>query len=161
MEDNTMAAKVILTGLIAAGSALWGWFGWLLILWLVCMAMDYLTGTLAALRHGDWSSAAARDGLWHKGGEILVVCAAALTDLTVTLLLRSGVARFPFDHSVAATALVLAWYTLTELGSMLENATKLTDRVPAWLTKFLSVTAATVEALGDKLSGGKNDEKQP
>ena len=53
MEDNILGAKVALAGLIAAGSAAWGWFGWLVILWVVCMALDYLTGSLAAMKKGE------------------------------------------------------------------------------------------------------------
>ena len=160
MEDNVLTAKLLLTGLVAAGTALWGWFGWLVVLWAVCMALDYLTGTLAAIKKGDWSSAAARQGLWHKAGMILIVLVTALTDCAISLILRSGVVQFPFDHSILVTVIVLAWYTLTELGSSLENATKLTDRVPAWLTRFLRIAATTVDELGEKVAGRDEDHDQ-
>ena len=151
MEDLTWT-HIVLAGVIAAGTAIWGWFGWLVLLWVVCMAGDYATGTLAALRHHEWSSSAAREGLWHKGGMILVVLIAALTDLAVSLLLRSGVAAFPFDHSVLLTVLALSWYTLTELGSALENATRLTDRVPLWLRRVLKLAAETVDGAGEHIA---------
>ncbi len=153
MEDNVLAAKLALVGVLAAGTAVWGWFGWLVLLWCASMAIDYATGTLAALRRGEWSSAVAREGLWHKGGMILVVLTAALTDLAVSLLLRSGVVRFPFDSSVALTVVALSWYTLTELGSTLENAAKLTDRVPPWLRRFLKIAAETADAAGKRAAG--------
>lgn len=155
------AAKLLLTGVVAAGTALWGWFGWLVILWLVCMVLDYVTGTLAAIKKGDWSSAVARAGLWHKAGMIFVVLIAALTDFALTLILRAGVVELPVDYSIALTVIVLAWYTLTELGSSLENATKLSDHTPDWLTKFLRITAAKVNELGEKVAGGNDDDKQP
>ena len=71
MENTTI--KAFAAALIAAGTAIWGWMGWLVIAWLVCMVMDYLTGSLAAAKNGEWSSARAREGLWHKGGMLLVV----------------------------------------------------------------------------------------
>lgn len=161
MEDNVLAAKVILTGIIAAGSAVWGWFGWLVILWVVCMALDYLTGTLAAMKKGEWSSDRAREGLWHKGGMILIALVAALADLTISLILRSGVVKFPFDYSILLTVLVISWYTLTELGSILENAVTLApDKVPGWLRKLLRVAAETIDETGEKIAGGKDDGKQ-
>ena len=153
MEDLTWT-HIVLAGVIAAGTAIWGWFGWLVLLWVVCMAGDYATGTLAALRHHEWSSAAAREGLWHKGGMILVVLIAALTDLAVSLLLRSGVAGFPFDHSVLLTVTALSWYTLTELGSMLENAARLTNRVPPGLRRFLRRSANAVDAPDEREGSG-------
>ena len=161
MEDNVLAAKVILTGIIAAGSAVWGWFGWLVILWVVCMALDYLTGTLAAMKKGEWSSDRAREGLWHKGGMILIALVAALADLTISLILRSGVVKFPFDYSILLTVLVISWYTLTELGSMLENAVALApNKGPGWLRKLLRVAAETIDETGGKIAGGDDDGKQ-
>ena len=66
MEDNVFMAKVLLTGLIAAGTTLWGWFGWMVILWIGCMVLDYLSGSLAATKQGEWNSKRAREGLWNK-----------------------------------------------------------------------------------------------
>jgi toxin secretion/phage lysis holin len=154
VEENTLTAKVLLAGAVAAGTAIWGWLGWLALLWAASMAMDYLTGTLAAIKAREWSSAAAREGLWHKGGMILVVLIAALTDLAVSLLLRSGVAAFPFDHSVLLTVTALSWYTLTELGSMLENAARLTNRVPPGLRRFLRRSANAVDAPDEREGSG-------
>lgn len=162
MEENVFTAKILLTGLIAAGSAIWGWFGWLVLLWFVCMALDYATGTLAAMKRGEWSSDVAREGLWHKGGMILIVLVAALADLAISLILRSGVVKFPFDYSILLTVLVLSWYTLTELGSMLENAVVLApDKVPGWLRKLLRVAAETIDETGGKIAGGDDDGQQP
>lgn len=162
MEENVSTAKILLTGLIAAGSAIWGWFGWLVLLWFVCMALDYATGTFAAMKRGEWSSAVAREGLWHKGGMILIVLVAALADLAISLILRSGVVVFPFDYSILLTVLVLSWYTLTELGSMLENAVVLApDKVPGWLRKLLRVAAETIDETGGKIAGGDDDGQQP
>ena len=45
--------------------------------------------------------------------------------------------------------LVLAWYILTELGSILENAIKLGANPPAWLTKILKNSLTIVESVGD------------
>lgn len=157
MSDE-LTLKMMFTGILAAGTALWGWFGWLVILWCLSMALDYLTGTLAAIRRGDWSSDVARAGLWHKAGMILIVLAAALTDAALSLVLQSGF--LPVEHSSAVTVIVLAWYTLTELGSVLENATVIAPgKVPAWLQRILRVAAGTVSDAGDKLTGepGKED----
>ena len=44
--------------------------------------------------------------------------------------------------------LVLAWYIITELGSILENAVKMGANVPSWLVKLLKASANIVEAAG-------------
>ncbi len=46
--------------------------------------------------------------------------------------------------------LVLAWYIITELGSILENAVKMGAKVPQWLIKLLKASANIVEAAGEQ-----------
>ena len=31
----------------------WGWFGWVVVAWVVCMVIDYVIGFCAALRAGE------------------------------------------------------------------------------------------------------------
>ena len=45
--------------------------------------------------------------------------------------------------------MVLAWYIITELGSILENAVAMGAPVPAWLVALLKSSANFVEAAGD------------
>ena len=44
--------------------------------------------------------------------------------------------------------LVLAWYIITELGSILENAVKMGAAVPGWLVKLLEAGAKAMENAG-------------
>ena len=48
--------KAAVAAVVGCLTALWGWFGWLVVAWVVCMLLDYGTGTAAALRAGEWSS---------------------------------------------------------------------------------------------------------
>ena len=80
MNENLVTIKTaIVAGCTALGAFL-GWKGVMLIAWVAVMALDYLTGTLAACKTGQWSSTTARAGLWHKGGMIAVVIVSALAD---------------------------------------------------------------------------------
>lgn len=78
-EKLTAFKSALAAGLMAMGTLL-GWKGILLMTWVGVMALDYLSGSLAACREGQWSSAVARQGLWHKGGMILVVAVAGICD---------------------------------------------------------------------------------
>ena len=84
--DKAAEIKAAAAALIAFGTALFGWVGWMVVLWLIAMALDYLTGTFAALYNKTWSSAAARRGLWHKLGSIFGVLVAAMCDLVLRLV---------------------------------------------------------------------------
>ena len=45
--------------------------------------------------------------------------------------------------------LVLAWYIITELGSILENAVKLGAKVPGWLIGILKASVELVDNVGE------------
>ena len=50
--ENVTHAKAAIAAAVAVLTALWGWFGWLVVLFVGCMAVDYLTGSVAAMRRG-------------------------------------------------------------------------------------------------------------
>jgi toxin secretion/phage lysis holin len=148
--ENVTHAKAAVAAAVAVLTALWGWFGWLVVLFVGCMAVDYLTGSAAAMRRGEWSSASARDGIWHKCGSIIVVMVAGAADLLIgTMLGHLPGVVLPFEYTVLLCPLVTVWYTLTELGSIVENAVALGAPVPAWLTKMLNAAKDAVDKLGE------------
>ena len=56
MMEHVTRFKAALAAVLAAMTALWGWFGWLLLAWGACMAIDYISGTAAACKSGEWNS---------------------------------------------------------------------------------------------------------
>ena len=149
--------KAAVAAVLGGLTALWGWFGWLVLASLLCMALDYGTGTAAALRAGEWSSKVARDGLWHKLGAVVAVLVAAILDGVIGLILANIPAlELPFQYEVFVSVLVLVWYTMTELGSIVENIGALGAPVPAWLRKAIAALESTVDGAGDKLGLGNS-----
>ena len=67
-EEKAREIKAFLTAILAFFTALWGWLGWAVLLLIGCMALDWITGSWVAGAKGEWSSAAAREGLRHKLG---------------------------------------------------------------------------------------------
>lgn len=157
MTEKINALRAALAAALAAGSALWGWYGALALVWALCMALDYLSGSAAALRRGEWSSERAREGLWHKAGMILAVVVAVLGDLLLGVLLHACGLAAPF-RGVLLAPLVTAWYCLTELGSVVENAGKLGAPVPGWLRKLLRRGIEAVDDAGETAAGGGEKE---
>ena len=148
MEDNLMTFKAGIAAFFTALGAFLGWQGIMAMVWVACMAMDYLTGTAAACHAGEWSSKTAREGLWHKGGMIVVVIVAAIADGIMAVIC----ANIPIglEWPVLILPLVLAWYILTELGSILENAVKMGAAVPDWLVKLLKTGLDAVNDSANK-----------
>ena len=151
--------KMIVAALLGALTGLWGWFGWLVIGWVICMVVDYITGSAAAAKQGQWSSSMAREGIWHKAGMIVVVIVAAGADLLISLVLANIPAvQLPFTYSGLICPIVLVWYGVTELGSITENAVAMGAPVPGWLTKLLQVSKDAIDNAGEQLAGGDEDE---
>lgn len=149
--NRIKAAVAAVTGAL---TALWGWMGWLVVGWAVCMALDYLTGSMAAAKAGEWNSARAREGIWHKCGMIVVVLVAAGVDLLLEAALEHlpGI-QLPFSFGGLVCPMVLVWYIITELGSIAENGIALGARVPGWLVKLLAIGKEAVDSAGDKIAG--------
>lgn len=144
--------KIAVTALIGLLSGIWGWMGWLTVGWIGCMMLDYITGSAAAGKSGSWSSAKAREGIWHKIGMVVVVIVAAASDLLISVILSHlPIVQLPIEYSGLICPVVLVWYIITELGSMIENAVKMGAPVPTWLVKMLDISQHVVDAAGDSI----------
>ncbi len=139
--DKATEIRALVTLILSFFTALWGWLGWAVALFVVSMAADYVTGTWAARARGEWSSAIARQGLWHKLGEITALLVAALCDIAVQVILHSAAAPLldGIGEGHYLTLIVSIWYTFTELGSVIENAGLLGAPIPAWLKKGIAL----------------------
>ena len=149
MNDNMLTVKAAVVGFFTTLGAFLGWKGILMFAWFGVMVLDYLSGTIAAALNGNWSSAVAREGIKHKGGMILVVVVAAIADGVMTVICEN-IPVLGIAWPSIILPLVLAWYILTELGSILENAVKLGANVPEWLVKILKSSLKAVDAVADQ-----------
>ncbi len=154
MQNNNifLTAKAAVAALCAAFTAAFGWLGWLVLAWAACMVADWVSGSAAAAKSGTWSSEKARAGIWHKAGMIFVVFAAGMTDALLAVL-AVGIPGLDGVPAGLLLPVVLAWYVLTELGSIAENAALLGAPVPAWLTRVLAVGRTLVEQNAPHLPG--------
>lgn len=162
MDNMTLLGiKAAVAAGVAALTAVWGWFGWLVVAWVLLMLSDWLIGSAAAAKDGRWSSAKMREGAWHKGGMILVVAIALVADwLIATIIANIPGISLPFTYSVLLGPLVIVWYVIGELGSLLEHAVNLGAPVPGWLTKILEISQAAIDTAGDKLVGEHEEQNE-
>lgn len=153
MSERISGFRAALSAGLAALTALWGWYGWLVLLWAALMGLDVLTGMARAAKGGVWSSSAAREGLWHKAGAMAAVLVACLLDLTLSQVAAAlpGVG-LPVGELALLGPTTVVWYILTECGSIVENAGALGAPVPGWLARRL-------ERLRDRVDREKEDEE--
>lgn len=149
MDRELLAWKAAVAAFFGILGDFLGWKGVMLVILVVLMALDYLSGTLAARKNHEWSSKVAREGLFHKGGIILVVTGALLADLMFALAIPVIPIAGGFQNPGLFLPLVLAWYIITELGSVLENAVKMGAPVPKWFRKAIAQAGKAVDKAGD------------
>lgn len=105
------------------------------------IALDFLSGTVAALKKGEFSSTEMRKGLFNKGGEIIVMLLAGLVDFS-EIAESVGV-------SVTLLPIFSSYIILMEIGSILENVDKINPNI---VTKNLSKYFA-------KIGGGESENR--
>lgn len=55
-ENFAVQIKLCLAAVLGTLTALWGWFGWLVLVWAALMLADWLIGSAVAAKDGKWSS---------------------------------------------------------------------------------------------------------
>lgn len=155
--DRAKEIRGVVAAAIGFLTALWGWAGWAVMVWAALILIDYITGSMAAKREKNWSSAIARDGLWHKAGEIFAVLTAALCDIALKVVVEGSGITFPFEISMIVTPIVLLWYILTEAGSIIENCGRLGAPVPSWFKKRVDTYKQAI----DKAEGAEDEPPVP
>lgn len=151
-DERALAIKASITAAIATGTQLWGITGWVIIAWLGCMLLDWVTGSLAAASRKEWKSSTARNGIWHKAGMIVVVIVSAITDLALGFIVNNiSYVKLPFNYTTPLLTIVLVWYIFTELGSILENAVLMGAPCPNFLKNILKITESKISDIGNKL----------
>lgn len=148
MDKNILEIKAAETAAVTALGAVLGWRGILAVAWVAAMALDYISGTMAACKLGQWCSARAREGLWHKAGSMIAVVVAWIADLVMGIACQ----YLPIGYSWPGMILPLAlsWYIITELGSIVENVVKMGANVPGWLIKLLKASTKAMDAAGEQ-----------
>lgn len=150
MSERLVALKAAIAVALGAVGNFLGWKGLMVIVLALCMALDYISGTLAAKKDGTWSSTIAREGLYHKGGTIIAVGAAAIVDFVFYFLIPTlPILGRDIRNPGVFLPLVLAWYIITEIGSILENAAKMGAAVPKWFLKAVAATKKGVDKAGE------------
>lgn len=147
---------ILFTQFLAVVFSPYRWAGQLLELYFIAIALDFITGTLYALKEHKWKSSVAREGIWKKVGSIMTIAASALTDHMLQLLIDHVPSSIlPFNVAPFFCPLVLIWYIVTELGSILENVGKTNTPMPTLLKQVLHDITDTISSLKSSSSKKK------
>lgn len=124
------------------------------------MAVDYFTGMLASKREAidhpndpnyGWSSKKGAIGIIKKAGYVFVIMAAMILDYIIAV--TAGKLGFDMPTTAVFGLLVVIWYLLNEMLSIIENAGRMGADIPSWLCNYIAV-------LKNKIDAENSDERR-
>jgi len=158
--DKYTTSLAAASAALAYVSAKLGILGPLLVILLIVMTLDYITGLLASKIEGadhpddpayGWSSKKGAQGIIKKVGYICMITVAIVIDYIIVQVAGSlGIGVPP--ATAAFALLVTVWYILNELLSIIENAGRMGAPIPDWLRKYIA-------ALKEKIDGEGGNQK--
>lgn len=98
-----------------------------------------------------WEMRRFGDGVHPPQASIVLV--SGLADIIMATICENLHLGFVWPGLVLP--MVLAWYIITEIGSILENAISLGAKVPSWLVKLMKAGLKAVDAARRKSSAGR------
>lgn len=111
----------------------------------VLMVLDFISGTVAALIRGDWTTKVMREGLLHKCSLILV--------LVLGVVLNFAQRYMDLGITIPVYQSLSVYIALMEAGSVIENVCKANPNlVPEKLRAVLGVAKSLAET-EDKADG--------
>ena len=127
--------KSVKLSVCSVSAALFGYFQAILIpliMLLVAVSCDYVSGMIAAYVEGSLSSRKGKQGILKKLSYLIVIVAAALLDW----ILIKGLALVGQEVQIKTfylAAVVCIWLILNEIISILENLTRIGIPLPSFL----------------------------
>lgn len=154
MEHKGLQA--VLTAAVTAFAVYFNALAVPLIVLLVMMIIDYISGMSAAWREGTLNSKKGVDGIIKKVGYMALVAVA----MGVDYLIFSGFAavNVSVGFEMLFGILVAVWLIINEMISILENLSRLGVPIPKFLTKAVKKLKITAEASGEKIT--ESEEKE-
>lgn len=152
MENKILVIKITLTTACAFFGDKFGALCPTLCLFMLLMLVDYVSGMLAAkkeaLEHPNdnkygWSSKKGVIGIYKKVGYIITVLVAISTDYVIFKMVDE--IGLEYNTNTLFGLMVLVWFVLNELLSILENAERMGVQLPFFLVSALSNIRKNIE----------------
>ncbi len=157
MEHKGLQA--VLTAAVTAFAVYFNALAVPLIVLLVMMIIDYISGMSAAWREGTLNSKKGIDGVIKKVGYMALVAVA----MGVDYLIFTGFAavNVSVGFNMLFGVLVAVWLIINEMISILENLSRLGVPIPAFLSKVVKKLKITADNAGEiEEEDNKKGEKE-
>lgn len=122
-----------------------------IIILVIAMIIDYITGMMSAWLNAELSSKKGIKGIVKKISYLALVAVAMIVDWLIFQGLRQ--INIDMKYSVFFAVLVAVWLIINELISVLENLSRMGVPIPNFLKKLINRLKTTVDK-GDDQSDG-------
>ena len=122
-----------------------------IIILVIAMIIDYITGMMSAWLNSELSSKKGIKGIVKKISYLALVAVAMIVDWLICCGLQQ--INVSIKYSVFFAVLVTVWLIINELISVLENLSRMGVPIPNFLKKLIDRLKNTVDEKGDD----KND----
>lgn len=141
--------QMIISGALAAFAVYMGALAVPIIVLMVMMVLDYLSGMAVAWIQNNLSSKIGAKGIIKKVGYMGLIVVAMGADY----LIYSGIiaANIDISYNMWFGLLVAVWLIINEMISILENLSRLGVPIPDFMTKF-------IKRLKNAADGGNKNE---
>ncbi len=135
--------QIIISGALAAFAVYMGTLTVPVIVLMVMMILDYLSGMAAAWMQNSLSSKIGAKGIVKKVGYMGLIVVAMGADY----LIYSGIiaANIDINYNMWFGLLVAVWLIINEMISILENLSKLGVPIPEFMTKIIKRLKTSVQ----------------
>ena len=157
-EIASGAIKTALTVFIASFVAYFSNVAAPLIVLLIVVVCDYITGMIKAYSMHILNSRIGFTGIIKKLSYFIVVAVGMICDYLLTSGLKQINANIG-DLSIIAI-IVIIWLIINELLSILENLSQIGVPLPTFLKKLLERLLVVTEKKGNEIATGKTDDEE-
>ena len=123
-----------------------------IIILIVAMIIDYITGMMSAWLNAELSSKKGIKGIVKKISYLALVAVAMIVDWLICCGLQQ--INVNIKYSVFFAVLVAVWLIINELISVLENLSRMGVPIPNFLKKLIDRLKNTVDEKGDNKNDG-------
>ncbi len=156
-----MTSKMVRSSVALLAGAILAYFEQIsvgLIVLLLAMTLDYITGLVKAYFTSSLSSKIGLMGILKKGCYLLVVCAGAICDWVIGATLQE--IGFAISLPCPLSLLIAVWLVVNEMLSVLENLSAIGVPMPKFLRSLVKHLAAGVENSVSDTSGNEEQEEK-
>lgn len=160
-EVMTLLEKEILINLMDVVSSFWGIIYYIILLYLVCLSINYTAGVLVAIKKKQWKTYDVFAGVWRIVGSVCAIMVGISLDLLIEFLnVYFHSINIQIGNIPVFCCLVLAWCIVSELAGIIKSARELGYSAPSFLESAVRRLGEEIDDISDAAQDANADSTE-